>query len=456
MIKAVKDYIDKYNMIEDNDTIVVGVSGGADSVCLLLLLHEYRSFENFKLAVVHMNHMIRANASEDAAYVEKLCEKLELPFFLYEEDIQKRALENSQSTEEAGRYARYQAFNKTLNQLGGKGKIAVAHNQNDCAETMLFHIFRGTGLTGLAGILPVRDNIIRPILCLNRKQIEDYLKKQKVTWCIDFTNEENTYTRNKIRNVILPFAEKEICINSTEHIAKAAFEMAEIREYFEEQTKKAVLQTVSLLDKEVVIKVDKFLLLPNIIQRQVLLFCMNELIKGRKDISAMHILSIQELFDKSGSKEIHLPYQLEALKKYNEVIIRKKKAKNKNFYYQEVMVPETIELPSGKKVKFTLLPRQKDENIPEKTYTKWFDYDKILHCLVLRNRKTGDYLTINQSMERKTIKDYLIQEKVPREERDSLIFLADENHILWALGLRISENYKVTEDTKQILQVTIE
>lgn len=455
MLKVVEDYMEKYHMIETGDTVVVGVSGGADSVCLLLLLHEYQSKKEFKIAVVHMNHMIRTNAKNDADYVKQICDNLQIPFFLYEKDIVGMAKDKGISTEEAGRDARYEAFNEVLASLGGKGKIAVAHNRNDCAETVLFNLFRGTGLTGLSGILPVRDNIIRPVLCLSREQIERYLKRHQFLWCIDSTNKENTYTRNKIRNIIIPYAEKEICKNSADHIARTAGELAEIREYFERQTKIAVNETVTMKQDEVSIHVYDFLKLENLMQKQVLLYCMEKITLGRKDIGMKHILDIQTLFQKDGSKQIDLPYQLEAVKQYDNVIIRNRKKRVDNSFYQEVNVPGKIFLPSGKVMEFTIFPSQKDENIPEKTYTKWFDYDKILHCLVLRNRKTGDFLTINELMSKKKVKDYLIQEKVPRDERDDLLLLTDGSHILWVLGLRISEYYKVTNETKRILQVMI-
>ncbi len=455
MLKEVEDYMEKYHMIETGDTVVVGVSGGADSVCLLLLLHEYQSKKEFKIAVVHMNHTIRTNAKNDADYVKQICDNLQIPFFLYEKDIVGMAKDKGISTEEAGRNARYEAFNEVLASLGGKGKIAVAHNRNDCAETVLFNLFRGTGLTGLSGILPVRDNIIRPVLCLSREQIEKYLKRHQFLWCIDSTNKENTYTRNKIRNIIIPYAEKEICKNSADHIARTAGELAEIREFFERQTKIAVNETVTMKQDEVSIHVYDFLKLENLMQKQVLLYCMEKITLGRKDIGMKHILDIQTLFQKDGSKQIDLPYQLEAVKQYDNVIIRNRKKRVDNSFYQEVNVPGKIFLPSGKVMEFTIFPSQKDENIPEKTYTKWFDYDKILHCLVLRNRKTGDFLTINELMSKKKVKDYLIQEKVPRDERDDLLLLTDGSHILWVLGLRISEYYKVTNETKRILQVMI-
>ena len=456
MINDVKQYMEKYHMILPGETVVAGVSGGADSVCLLLLLQEYRKEVPFSLAVVHVNHRIRANAAEDALFVQKLCDDFAIPCYLFEEDIEDMARKEGISTEEAGRKFRYQSFEKVLSDYGGHGKIAVAHNQNDQAETVLFHLFRGTGLTGLAGILPVRDHIIRPLLCIDRTAIETYLKKQHITWCIDETNSEDTYTRNKIRNRILPYVEKEIVSQSVSHIASTAEEMMQIRAYFEEQTRETVSRIVTFTDTKAVILTEPFNCLPNLMQRQVLLFCLERLTAGRKDIGASHILSIQALFAKSGSKEVHLPYQLKAVKQYQQVIIKRRTENSKEDFRHEVSIPESVPLPTGQIVHFRLIEPQKKVNIPQKSYTKWFDYGKILHCLMLRNRQTGDYLTINKELSHKKLNDYFIEEKIPKEDRDRVVVLADGSHIIWAMGFRISEYYKVTEETKQILEVSLE
>ena len=210
MIEKVRKYIKQYDMLMPGDTVVAGVSGGADSLCLLFMLKEFAKEMPLQLAVVHVNHGIREEATEDAAYVKQICEELDVPFFLKEADVEGIAKSQGISTEEAGRNVRYEAFSEVLGEHFTAGKIAVAHNANDRAETMLFHLFRGTGLTGLSGIKPVRGQIIRPLLCLSREEIEQYLVKKEIAFCIDRTNNEDTYTRNKIRHHILPFAEENI------------------------------------------------------------------------------------------------------------------------------------------------------------------------------------------------------------------------------------------------------
>ena len=175
-------------MLQPGDRVVAGVSGGADSVCLLFLLLEWRREFPLDIAVVHVNHGIRPEAGEDARYVEKLCGEHRIPFFLTEADVRQRSILEKAAEE------------------WGATKIAVAHNSNDRSETQLFHLFRGSGIRGLASILPVRGRIIRPILCLERWEIEDFLTQQGIFYCKDATNDEDDYTRNRIRHHILPYA----------------------------------------------------------------------------------------------------------------------------------------------------------------------------------------------------------------------------------------------------------
>ena len=204
MISKVKEYLTKYEMINPGDTVIAGVSGGADSTCMLLSLLEYKKIVDFDLKVVHINHLIRKEAKEDADFVGKICEKEGISFTCFEDDVEKIAKELGMSVEEAGRKVRYEHFREIAKDTG---KIAVAHNKNDVAETVLFNIFRGTGLEGLSSLEPVNGQIIRPLLGVTRKEIEEYLKTLNQEFCTDCTNNENEYARNKIRNVILPFAE---------------------------------------------------------------------------------------------------------------------------------------------------------------------------------------------------------------------------------------------------------
>ena len=215
-------------MLQPGDRVVAGVSGGADSVCLLFLLLEWRREFPLDIAVVHVNHGIRPEAGEDARYVEKLCGEHRIPFFLTEADVRQRSILEKCSEEEAGRRTRYEAFDKAAEEWGAT-KIAVAHNSNDRSETQLFHLFRGSGIRGLASILPVRGRIIRPILCLERWEIEDFLTQQGIFYCKDATNDEDDYTRNRIRHHILPYAEQNIARGCVAHMNQTAEMLARRR-----------------------------------------------------------------------------------------------------------------------------------------------------------------------------------------------------------------------------------
>lgn len=469
----VKAYIEKYRMIVSGDTVVLGVSGGADSVCLLLMLCELAKEMPLKLIVVHVNHGIREEGKRDAAYVEKLCKERNLPFFLIEEDVKELAKAEKLSEEEAGRMVRYRAFahileenvkNETMS-----GKIAVAHNAGDRVETMLFHLFRGTGLSGASGIKPVRGNIIRPLLCLEREEIEEYLNENQVSFCIDHTNLEDTYTRNRIRNHILPFAEKEICSGAAAHMWEAADMLLETEEYIKKQALEVYNDCLAKEDEscgtqplKIVLQADRLASKEPFMQKQVLLKALEELTESRKDITSVHVEEIRKLLDKQGSKQISLPYGLTAMKEYDRLILfdgnfqRSLSQGQKEIEAVPVSIPGCIFVPGLGMVEFSLFSHEKTQIIPEKSYTKWFDYDRITKSLLFRTRKTGDYLTINEGLSRKTLKDYMIGEKIPKNKRGELYVLADGSHILWVPGHRISQYYKVTEYTKCILQVTVQ
>lgn len=469
MITKVFDYVQKYQMIEEGDTIAAGVSGGADSVCLLFVLLRLREKIPFRLAVVHVNHGIREDAGRDADYVKRLCEENNLPFYLTEINIKDYAGEYGLSEEEAGRKVRYQAFREALlkENAGGRGKIAVAHNSNDRGETMLFHLFRGTGLTGAGGIKPVSGNVIRPLLCLERKEIEGWLKEQHISYQTDSTNYQDIYTRNRIRHHILPYAEENICSGVIAHMSQAGDNLLEAEEFIVRQTDLAKKRCVVSDNKQgkdgITIILPEFKKEDSYLQGRILLSCLEEIAQGRKDITSNHISSIRKLFVSDGCKEIHLPYGITVYKKYDVGMIdkgnRRKGRENTSGgdvrKEYEVPIPGSLFVPGLGAAEITVFSYEKCENIPKKTYTKWFDYDKITKSIAFRIRRKGDFLTINERMGHKSLQDYFVNEKIPKAERDSFYVLAEGSHIMWVPGHRISEYYKVSETTLNILQVKI-
>lgn len=482
--QKVKAYIEKHRMLAPGDTVVMGVSGGADSVCLFLLLCELAKELKLQLIVVHVHHGIRKEADEDAAYVEQLCNQQKVPFELVREDVKAYAKKEHLSEEEAGRKIRYRAFEEALSKYikpedAKDGKIAVAHNANDRAETMLFHLFRGTGLAGAGGIKPVREQVIRPILCLKREEIEAYLQERQISFCIDCTNLEDTYTRNRIRNHILPYAEKEICKGAVAHMCDTADILLETEAYVRRQTMKAYERC--LIEQEegkLIFHADMLREEEVFIRKQVLLMGLEQVTKCRRDITSVHITDMDELLKKKGSKQLSLPYGLavvkECRKECDRLVLYQTKKEQKgeeDRILSEILInpPDEMEIPGVGNVKFQVLERDtlseeseisdffcgKTQFIPQKSCTKWFDYDRITKSLMFRVREIGDYLTINEKMSKKSLKEYMIGEKIPKEQRDKIYVLADGSHILWIPGYRISEYYKITSQTERILQVQI-
>ncbi len=448
MDKVIK-YIKENRLIDRSDRIVLGVSGGADSVCLLNILSEIKEKMNLHLCVVHVNHGIRGEeADEDEKFVKQMCEKMNVEYKAFHFDIPALALEKGMSEEEAGRHVRYQVFEQVAADTGAD-KIAVAHNANDSIETVLYNMCRGTGIRGVCGIPPKRDRIIRPILCLTRTEIEEYLAKKNIVFRTDSTNLIKGYTRNKIRLELLPYLENEINAASGTHILNLSRQLNEIENYMETQYKKCYMENVEELPEKMVIRIDGLKAYPDIIKREVVRMCVEKTAGSLKDITSEHIYSIMNIMDSNTGKSVNLPYGIVCMNSYGKCIMKKISETSRTEYDIQVEQPGEYTLENGAKL---IVSIEKSVNFEEKMYTKWFDYDKIGNVIRLRSRKEGDYLEVADGKHKK-LKSYFIDEKVPRELRSTIPVLADGSHIIWVVGYRISEKYKITKDTKRVLKV---
>lgn len=478
--KRVLDYVRKHHMLEENDYVVAGVSGGADSVCLLFMLHALKKEIPIDIHVVHINHMIRQDAGQDAAYVKRLCEEFNIPFTLVECDVEELADRKHISTEEAGRNVRYEAFYRTLELCRGErnGKIAIAHNKNDCCETFLFNLFRGSSLKGLSGIQPVRDRIIRPLLCLERGEIEEFLNKNGIRYCIDSTNLEDNYTRNKIRHHILDTAVQEISPAAVLHISDACCRISEAYSLIDDMTGNAYTACVSKFEKGSVcgFHIDRecYKGLHPTLQGYVLMEVLSRAAGSRRDLEAVHIEQIKALFERQCGRKINLPYGICAERHYTGVrVYRENHEKTAQNAAKEhiIALADQERLLNGERVEISLSADETlvfsikkadfvnvEKNIPQKKCTKWLDYDKIKNSIVVRTRKEGDYLTIDTpdgEIRKKTLKSYFTDNKVPREKRSEISLVTEGSHILWIVGGRISSFYKVSGSTKRVLELVL-
>ena len=289
MEKKVKQTIQKYNLIEENQRVVVGVSGGPDSLALLSVLSEL----GYDVFVAHINHGLRETAKADEDFVCKFCNEQNIPCFVKKINLKENL--NGMSTEEAGREARYQFF-KEIAEKNHCHKIATAHNSNDNVETVLMNMIRGSGLSGLKGIEPQRDNIIRPLLEVSRKEIEEYCEKHKLNPRKDETNDETIYTRNKVRLELIPYLEQNINSNVMQNIIRMSEIIREEEKYIQKQVEKEfdrILQNEN--QNELILNMKFFNELDIVLKRRIILKSIIKVLGNAKDIEKVHVDDIVKL-----------------------------------------------------------------------------------------------------------------------------------------------------------------
>jgi len=293
--EKVLETIKKYNLINEGDKIVIGVSGGPDSICLLHVLNELKEELKIELYVAHVNHKIREVADSENEYVQEICEKLDIKCFVKKVEILKLAKEQKKGTEEVGRIVRYQFFDEVLEKTKSN-KIATAHNNNDRAETVILNILRGSGLSGLKGIEANRDGkYIRPIIEIDRKDIERYCAENKLDPKIDETNSENIYSRNKVRNELIPYIKKEFNQNIIKTINRLADVATEENEYMQKITQQEYNKISKIENDVIILDLKKFNNLELVIKRRLILYTINEAIHTTNGIEKVNIDDIIKL-----------------------------------------------------------------------------------------------------------------------------------------------------------------
>ena len=471
-MKRIEKFIQKYHMLTCGDRVIAGVSGGADSVCLFLMLLELREKIGFDLIVVHVHHGLRGEAADqDQQFVEALCEQHRIPLEIFRVNLESIAKKRKQSLEEAGRMVRREAFDSVCKKYGGN-KIALAHHQNDNAETLLWNLSRGTGLDGLGGIRPVNGKFIRPLLCMNRKEIEEYLAKRKQSYCIDETNAGTDYTRNKLRHLVLPILEEQVNSAAVRHMNETMEQIWELQEYMQEQVEAAYQECVQEhFEKACWIQIQQksFETFSELIKKMVIRKGMEQVGGKKRDLSHKHVDVMMELMNKQVGRTLDLPYEMHAKRNYEGIRLEKqrtylsgeeKKAEIMQECMSELNIPgETILADRNLKLRCKILEKPKNlsiKDIPQKIYTKWFDYGIIKSSLYIRTRQAGDTIVIDEKGHQKKLKNWFVDEKIPKEVRDSQLLLAENNEILWVLGHRMSQAYQVKQSTKWILQIEVE
>lgn len=498
MINKIYKFIQKFNMLSDCSNIVLGLSGGADSVCLLKVLKQIIDENELGITItcIHVNHGIRGEeALRDQEFSKKLCEKLGVRFIVVNEDVVKLAKDKGLTVEEAGRFVRYKAFEDCASKVHN-ARIAVAHHMNDEAETVLMNIFRGSSVKGASGIRPVRDNIIRPLLCVTRADIEVFLLKEKQDYVTDSTNNDTDYTRNKLRNELIPYIKSNFNNNIERNIFDMASDFADVWEFVEGSSallwKKYVREeNVKASEKVLAIeKLEKFSHENIVLQRQVIARVLKTLSFSQKDIYRKHIEIVLDAYKMQVGKSVNLPYGICCHKSYDKLIFEVKKHENdesvtgdgyKSYAKEEAdhcncVCLDDIDVYLTKYGKYTALLDclicgdggslvraesitfeiiKNKENLSDNIYTKYFDYDKMKRNLCVRFKENGDYLTINKNGQTKALVKELVDKKVPGKLRGLCLLLTSGNLVLWTVAVRRGENAYIDDETSRILKVSV-
>ncbi|SFH73499.1 tRNA(Ile)-lysidine synthase [Tindallia magadiensis] len=444
-----------------NDHIVVGFSGGADSVCLLHALFQLADTYRLQIVAAHLNHNLRGmDSNEDATFAMNFARRHQITCVVKSVDIAKRSKEEGVSLETAGRMSRYQFFEEVAEKIGAN-KIALAHHQNDQAETVLMNLIRGAGLEGLSGMPMARDKIIRPLLHCQRDQIEEYCRYWELPYQIDQSNQETEYFRNKVRLELIPKM-KEYQPNFIESVGKASILLEQDRQYIEEKVEEAYSEVLCYkTDKVISINRSKLIqyhpsIVSRIIRKAYVFFNTSEQTISFDQLH--HVVSL--LNQKKTEKEVQLPGNIRAVFKADEINIGRKEdiEKSDSVETMEKAIPLKIPgitrlFPQNGYIRCDVFNVGKMKNRGKDPYCQYFDFDQLPEPMVIRNRREGDRLKPIGMNGSKKLKDFFIDQKIPVEKRNAIPLIASENEILWVVGHRISELVKVTQKTKKVLKI---
>ncbi|WP_026487085.1 tRNA lysidine(34) synthetase TilS [Caldanaerobius polysaccharolyticus] len=452
-----EDTIKKYNMIRHGDKIIVAVSGGPDSVCLLHVLFRMRDNYDLSLIVAHVNHCLRGTqAEEDMRFVQKMACDLGLPFYAKVEDVAKIAADTGMSVEQAGRHVRYAFFRQLKEQLKAD-KIAVAHNMDDQAETVLLHLLRGAGVQGLTGMSPVSGDIIRPLIETPRRDIEAYIEENGLEYRVDHTNFQTHYFRNRIRIELIPYLKDHFNKNIAEALVQAADILREEDAYVQKNVLE-IYKKICFKDKSgVQVELSEFERQDLAVKRRLIRKMVEDVKGNNLNLEFKHIEYIMEFIKRGQTGErVDIPGGICVGLQYGKIRVFSVAPVSKapDFCYP-LVIPGTTRISElnasvRAEVVADIQPDFKNR------YRAYLDYDQIPDNLVVRSRRPGDYIIPFGMNGHKKLKEYFIDAKVPSEVRDKIPLVASGSEIVWIVGHRINGKYKVTDKTRRFLVLIYE
>lgn len=443
-------------MILPDEKIILAVSGGPDSTALLYLMYDLRDELKCSLHIAHLNHNLRGEESDaDAVFVKEQAQKLGLPITVESLDV--KSMISKESLESGARRIRYEFYEKVMSETHAN-KVVLGHTADDQAETVIMRFLRGSGAKGLSGIPPIRDDIyIRPLIETSRAEVEEYLQSLNIIPRWDSSNLSTEYERNKIRHELIPLLESNYSPNIKHILQQTADILREENDFLTEQIRQAMGECIHHQDsRSIDISIPDLKKHHIALQRRILRLVIESLLGDLNRYNFNHLVALMDLIDNNTGKTISLPRGIIAERIYDKIIISLESFQQPSEPFDYIIdVPDEIEIPDlGLSVR-TVLSKSDYMAYSKDKFQKTFDYDKIKGNLHLRSRRNGDRFQPLGVSGTKKLKDFFIDEKVPRSQRDNVPILTDGNNILWIVGYQIDDRFKVTTQTKTELNVTV-
>lgn len=469
LLRVVEETVFAHGMLKENDSVVVGVSGGPDSVALLHVLRALTERFSLKLGIAHLNHSLRQNDSDtDAVFVETLSERLGLPCHIHKEDVHEYQIKNRLSLEEAARHVRYTFLNGVA-EANGYHKIALGHHSDDNAELVLMNLFRGSGPLGLSGIPPVRDGkIIRPLIRLRRAEIIDFLNQNRLKYVSDPSNRDTRYLRNRVRHKLIPLLKTDYNPNISDTLNRLSSiilsEEAWIEDVIHPLFEKSV---VNVKNDRISFSVSMLDGLHTAAQRRILRKAISRIKGNLRRIGFVNIDAVIDLLEKGPAYgRLDLPDRIRIRRNGDILLISREKSPLRNLdvesdhpepfvFEYKIPKPESVFIKEiGAHMEFT---EMSTETLPEGCctgqYTGFFDKDTLGFPMVIRNYRQGDAFRPMGMTGTQKLKKFFIDKKVPRSERIKCPILLSRNKIIWVVGHRTDESVKMTPSTRNVLKV---
>ena len=447
--KVIK-FIAEKKLIENGDKILVALSGGPDSVFLLRFLIKYKKKYNLEISAIHINHMIRGKAaSDDKEFCRKLSLNLGIKFYSFNRNVKYYARKNNISVEESGRILRYRDFNNTLKKIR-YNKIATAHNCSDNTETVLLNLIKGTGIRGISGIPAERENIIRPILNLTKEEIIDYLNFYNMEYRIDYTNLGSDYERSYLRNNVIPLIKNKLNPNLDNNIYNSSEIFKNISAFLENKILKDNSKLFEFHNGELLLPIIKFKKIPDELKGYLLKTVLEETLNIQT--SYMDFKKITALLDKDTGKKVDLSQNSLAFRERNYIIISTKKE-------IESFNPVLLKEGDSLKIKEKILTIKSGIIVPE-SYSgskqrEYISAGKISGNFVLRKWKNGEKFFPLGLKGSKKVSDFLNEQKISSSKKNEQLVLTNRERIVWVLGLRLDDRFKVTKNTEKVIELCL-